>query len=138
MSQQANHGEQAGQHLSGMGKGSMTHLYCVVPVTNRPAALEWFAVFFGRPADEVVGSEAMWQVSETTWVVVDEQPERAGHALLTLGVEGLDEILARLVAHGFGHEPVETYDNGVRHVVVLDPDGNSLSLAEAPAEAPAG
>lgn len=130
MSQPANHNQQADQHRS--GKGSMTHLYCVVPVTDRAAALEWFAVFFGRPADEVVGSEALW-VSETAWVVVDEHSERAGHALLTLGVNGLDEILARLVAHGIGHQPVETYDNGVRHVVVLDPDGNSLSLAEAPA-----
>jgi hypothetical protein len=49
-------------------------------------------------------------------------------------VEGLDAILARLATHGVDHEPVETYGNGVRHVVVLDPDGNSLSLAEAPAE----
>src|SRR5690606_6114689 len=38
----------------------------------------------------------------------------------------------RLSAHGIGHEPVETYGNGVRHVVVTDPDGNNLSLAEAP------
>jgi predicted enzyme related to lactoylglutathione lyase len=131
MRQPANHAKQAAQHLP--RKGSMTHLYCVVPVTDRAAALEWFAVFFGRPADEVVGSEALWQVSETAWVVVDQHPERAGHALLTLGVEGLDEILARLVAHGVGHQPVETYGNGVRHVVILDPDGNSLSLAETPA-----
>jgi hypothetical protein len=29
---------------------------------------------------------------------------------------------------------VETYGNGVRHVVVLDPDGNSLALAEPPAQ----
>jgi predicted enzyme related to lactoylglutathione lyase len=130
MSRQANHGEQADRRLP--GRGTITQLYCVVPVTDRAAALEWFAVFFGRPADEVVGSEALWQVSETAWIVVDEHAERAGHALLTLGVEGLDEILARLVAHGFGHQPVETYDNGVR-LVVLDPDGNSLSLAEAPA-----
>jgi catechol 2,3-dioxygenase-like lactoylglutathione lyase family enzyme len=131
MSQPADHGQQAEQHLP--RKGSMTHLYCVVPVTDRAAALEWFGVFFGRPADEVVGTEALWQVSETAWVVVDEHTEQAGHALLTLGVEGLDEILARLLAHGLGHQPVETYDNGVRHVVVLDPDGNRLSLAEAPA-----
>ena len=46
----------------------------------------------------------------------------------------LDDTLARLTAHGIGHEPVETYNDGVRHVVVLDPDGNSLSLAEAPAQ----
>lgn len=111
---------------------SMTHLYCVVPVSDRAVALEWFAAFFGRPADEVIGDEALWEVSETAWVVVDEHAERADHAMLTLGVEGLDDILARLVAHGADHEPVETYDNGVRHVVVVDPDGNSLSLAEAP------
>jgi len=60
--------------------------------------------------------------------------ERAGGAMITLGVTGLDAILARLAAHGIDHEPVETYSNGVRHVVVLDPDGNSLSLAEAPAQ----
>ena len=29
---------------------------------------------------------------------------------------------------------METYGNGVRHVEVLDPDGNSLSLAEVPAQ----
>ncbi|WP_228713688.1 VOC family protein [Prauserella endophytica] len=112
--------------------GTMTHLYSVVPVSDRAAALGWFAAFFGRPADEVVGGEALWRVSDTAWVVVDEHPERAGNALLTLSVAGLDAILARLVAHGAGHEPVETYGNGVRHVVVVDPDGNRLSLAEAP------
>ncbi|MBN6042163.1 VOC family protein [Amycolatopsis sp. 195334CR] len=106
-------------------------LYCCIPVTDRSAALDWFAVFFGRPADEIIGTEALWQLSEHAWIVVDAHPERAGGALLTLGVTGLDDILARLSAHGIGHEPVETYDNGVRHVVVLDPDGNSLSLAEA-------
>ena len=112
--------------------GSTTHLYACVPVTDRAVALEWFAVLFGRSADEIIGDEALWQVSETAWVVVDERADRAGGALLTLGVDGLDDLLARLAEHGIAHEPVETYDNGVRHVVVLDPDGNSLSFAEAP------
>lgn len=112
---------------------SMTRLYSVVPVADRAIGLEWFAVFFGRGPDEVVGTEALWEVSDTAWLVVDEHPRQAGHALLTLEVDGLDEILARLAAHGIGHEPVETYDNGVRHVVVRDPDGNSLSLAAPPA-----
>jgi len=40
----------------------------------------------------------------------------------------------RLAEHGIEHEPVETYGNGVRHVEVLDPDGNSLSLAQVPAQ----
>ncbi|MER7083719.1 hypothetical protein SAMN02982929_00610 [Saccharopolyspora kobensis] len=111
--------------------GSMNRVYCGVPVTDRNAALEWFAVFFGRPADEVVGDEALWAISDTAWIFVAER-DRAGGALITIEVTGLDDVLARLAARGIGHEPVETYDNGVRHVVVLDPDGNSLSLAEAP------
>ncbi|MGI5165762.1 VOC family protein [Spirillospora sp. CA-253888] len=106
-------------------------LYSVMPVSDLARALEWFGAFFGRPADEVVGEEHLWQVGENAWIVVDARNERTGTAVVTLGVTGLDEILARLAAHGIGHEPVETYGNGVRHVVVPDPDGNSLSLAEA-------
>lgn len=113
--------------------GSMSYLYAGVPVSDQSRALAWFGVFFGRAPDEVIGGEALWQISETAWVVVEEQANRAGGALLTLGVEGLDDILARLAACGVDHEPMETYGNGVRHVVVRDPDGNSLSLAEAPA-----
>ncbi|MEO3794214.1 VOC family protein [Nonomuraea sp. B10E15] len=110
-------------------------LYSVMPVSDRTKSLEWFGVFFGRPADEVIGEEYLWQVGENAWVVVDDRgagAERVGRAMITLGVTGLDDILARLATHGTSHEPVETYGNGVRHVVVLDPDGNSLSLAEAP------
>ncbi|RSM85758.1 VOC family protein [Kibdelosporangium aridum] len=108
-------------------------LYSVIQVSDRAKALEWFEVFFGRPADEVIGEEYLWQVGENAWVVIDNQSaERVGGAMITLGVTNLDQILARLAAHGITHEPVETYGNGVRHVVVLDPDGNSVSLAEAP------
>ena len=51
---------------------------------------------------------------------------------MTLGVTGLDALLERLAAAGIGHEPVETYANGVRHVNVPDPDGNALAFAESP------
>lgn len=112
-------------------------LYSIMPVKDRAKSLGWFSVFFGRPADEVIGEEYLWQVGENAWVVVDDRDVRAdrvGGAMITLGVTGLDDILARLAAHGIEHEPVETYGNGVRHVVVLDPDHNSLSLAEVPAQ----
>jgi hypothetical protein len=75
--------------------------------------------------------------SRAAWVVVDDRDvraERVGGAMITLGVAGLVDILARLAAHGISHEPVATHSNGVRHVVVFDPDRNSLSLAEAPAQ----
>ena len=110
-------------------------LYSIMCVSDRAKALPWYEVFFGRAAEEVIGEEHLWQVGENAWVVVDDRDvraERVGGAMITLGVTGLDAILARLAVHGIDHEPVETYSNGVRHVVALDPDGNSLSLAEAP------
>src|SRR5215469_7777749 len=106
-------------------------------VSDQTKALHWYRVFFGRTADGVIGEEHLWQVGENAWVVVDDRDvraERVGGAMITLGVTGLDDILTRLTAHGIDHGPVESYSNGVRHVVVLDPDGNSLSLAEAPAQ----
>ncbi|MZD08188.1 VOC family protein [Streptomyces sp. SID5785] len=112
-------------------------LYTVMCVRDRTEAHAWYEAFFGRPADETIGEELLWRLGENAWLVVDDREVRAarvGGAMVTLGVSGLDEMLARFAAHGIRHEPVETYGNGVRHVVVLDPDGNSLSLAEAPAD----
>ncbi|MGH2473878.1 MAG: VOC family protein, partial [Candidatus Limnocylindrales bacterium] len=92
-------------------------LYSIMPVSDRTEALEWFGAFFGRPADEIIGEEYLWQVGENAWVVVDDREVRAdrvGGAMITLGVTDLDDILTRLAAHGIGHDPVEIYSNGVR------------------------
>lgn len=112
-----------------------TDLYSVIGVTDLATSLRWFEVFFGRPADEQIGDEHLWQLAENAWVVLDARPVRAarvGGAMMTLGVTDLDEILARLAAADIAHGPVETYSNGVRHVVVTDPDDNELSLAQGP------
>jgi len=112
-------------------------LYSVMCVSDLARSVAWFGVFFGRPADEIIGEEHLWRVGENAWLVVDDREMRAkrvGGAMVTFGVTDLDEALARLAAHGISHGAVETYGNGVRHVDVLDPDGNSLSLAQAPAE----
>ena len=101
-------------------------------VRDLAKALDWYAVFFGRPADEVVGEEAMWQINASTWAFVAPDSKRAGGGLMTLGVESIEPYLSRWRAAGLEHQPIETYDNGVRHVTIIDPDGNSLSLAEAP------
>ncbi|ONI75219.1 hypothetical protein ALI144C_41520 [Actinosynnema sp. ALI-1.44] len=110
-------------------------LYSIVPVSDCTRSLPWYEVFFGRPADEVIGEEYLWQVGANAWVVLDDRELRAkgvGTAMITLGVTDFDDIMARLAANDIAHDPVETYGNGVRHVDVPDPDGNVLSLAQGP------
>lgn len=51
---------------------------------------------------------------------------------MTFAVTELDAMLTHLAGAGIGHGEVETYENGVRHVTVPDPDGNVLALAEPP------
>jgi len=48
-------------------------LYSVMCVSDRERALEWYRVFFGRPADEVIGEEHLWQVGANAWIVVDDR-----------------------------------------------------------------
>jgi len=48
------------------------------------------------------------------------------------GSDGLVCLLERLAAARIEHEPVETYSNGVRHVNVPDPDGNTIAFAQRP------
>ncbi|WP_218148357.1 VOC family protein [Lentzea xinjiangensis] len=112
-------------------------MHSVMCVSDLGRSLQWYEVFFGRPADEVIGEEHLWRVGENAYLVVDAgdaRSARVGGSMVTFGVT-LAEFggtLDRLTAQGISHEPIETYANGVRHVEVLDPDGNSLSLAAAP------
>ena len=120
-----------------MGRVDRVDLHSVMCVSDLARSLEWYEVFFGRGADEVIGEEHLWQAGENAYVVLDARDVRSarvGGSMITFGValNEFDEALARLAASGVGHEPVETYSNGVRHVEVLDPDGNSLSLAALP------
>ncbi|MET9229127.1 VOC family protein [Lentzea sp. NPDC003310] len=116
-------------------------LHSVMCVSDLPRSLEWYRVFFGRGADEVIGEEHLWQVGENAYLVLDARDVRAarvGGSMVTFGVEVAEfaGALERLAVQDLGHGPVETYSNGVRHIEVLDPDGNSLSLAALPDGSP--
>lgn len=45
-------------------------LHSVMCVSGLDKSLEWYEVFFGRKADEVIGEEHLWQVGENAYVVL--------------------------------------------------------------------
>jgi catechol 2,3-dioxygenase-like lactoylglutathione lyase family enzyme len=114
---------------------AFTALFAAVHVADLAAARGWYERLAGRPPDLVPNDdEAAWQFTESGWVYVVRDPLRAGASAVTLLVDDLDDRLAGLAARGVAAEAVETYENGVRHVVVVDPEGNTVAFGEVPAE----
>jgi catechol 2,3-dioxygenase-like lactoylglutathione lyase family enzyme len=111
---------------------AITHLFAGVPVSELDTSCDWYPRFFGRPPDRRVGQEVLWEIDEHATLFIEPNAARAGAGRITLAVAGLDALLERLAAEGIEHEPIETYSNGVRHVNILDPDGNATAFAEPP------
>jgi catechol 2,3-dioxygenase-like lactoylglutathione lyase family enzyme len=111
---------------------AITHLFAAIPVSDLEASVGWYTRFFGRAPDTRVGEEILWEIDEHAWLFIEPNPAQAGAGRITLAVAGLDALLERLAAERIEHEPVETYANGVRHVNISDPDGNTIAFAEPP------
>jgi predicted enzyme related to lactoylglutathione lyase len=58
-------------------------------------------------------------------------PRRAGHAHLTLAVDDIDRWIAGLAGRGITPVRTETVPAG-RKLVLADPEGNEIALAEVP------
>jgi predicted enzyme related to lactoylglutathione lyase len=112
----------------------VTYVFAGIPVADFEAARAWYERLAGRPPDLVPHShEAAWQLTKTGWIYVVADAERAGSALVTLLVDDLDERIEALAQRGLEVGEVETIADGVRTVVLEDPDGNAIKLAQPPA-----
>ena len=102
-----------------------------VAVKNLKAATPWYEKVFGRPADSAPMPEvAEWKFARGGWLQVYELPERAGATSCTLAVTSLAEEIAKLDKLGIDTSHRSTNDK-VKVVMISDPDGNSIAIAEA-------
>ena len=86
---------------------------------------------WGGPPDVIVtDNEAMWQVAETGWIYVVGDTNRAGNALLTLLVDDLEDHVAELAERRLATGAIDTVPGVVRKAVIIDPEGNMISLGE--------
>ncbi|HEY1689559.1 MAG TPA: VOC family protein [Solirubrobacteraceae bacterium] len=111
-----------------------TYLFASIPVAELDAALAWYERLLGRPPDLVPHArEAAWRITDTGWIYVLIDAERAGSALHTLLVDDLDAFLAGIAQRGISAGPLEMIGDGVRRVGLADPEGNRLYVGEPPA-----
>jgi predicted enzyme related to lactoylglutathione lyase len=109
-------------------------LFAGIGAADYEALGDWYERFFGRPADLVPNEiEVCWQLTDSAWIYVKADPERAGTAFLTLLVEDLDAELAGLAERGISSGPADTHSDGVRVALVTDPEGNTIQFGQVPA-----
>ena len=111
-------------------------LFAGLPVADYSRSLVWYERLLGAPPTFLAGpTEAVWELEEHRYVYIEQLPDRAGHALVTLFLDDLDGRLGEIAARGIEPEQRETYDNGVRKATFRDPDGNEIGFGGGPLEA---
>src|SRR3954467_13698031 len=110
-----------------------THLFAGVAVTDFTTACDWYERLFACPPSAFpTAGEALWRMGESASIYVTADPERAGRGLLALAVKDLDAQRAALRRRGLAAAGGAEL-NGIRTLVVADPDGNTVKLFEDPA-----
>jgi hypothetical protein len=107
-------------------------LFVGIPVVEYAAARTWYERLLGSsPAFFPHETEAVWELADHRYLYIAQEPEHAGHARLTLFVEGLDSLLSDIRTRGIEPTQNEVYENGVRKVTYRDPDGNEVGFGGA-------
>jgi glyoxylase I family protein len=69
-----------------------------------------------------------WRVTETGWVQVTLDAERAGSGLLNFAVDDLERHIAEISGRGLAPGAVEAVSKGVQLAAIRDPAGNTITF----------
>lgn len=110
---------------------TITVAFMGIAVADLQAARQWYERLFGRPPDMIPHeNEVVWQLSESGWLYVVHDAERAaGKALLTLIIDDLERYISDFNGRNITIDAIEESPQ-YRKAVVTDPEGNTLSFAQ--------
>ena len=110
-------------------------LFAEMSVSDYPGALKWYEQLLGAaPVMYPNDIEAVFELAEHQYLVVEHRPDHAGHGQVTIFAEDFDDRITAITARGIEPSLRETYDNGVRKHIYKDPDGNEIGFGGAPTE----
>lgn len=110
-------------------------LFAGIRVRDLEVARAWYERLLGEPALFPNELEIVWTLADDRSVYVEEDPGRAGGALVTVWVgDDLDARTSQIAARGLQPAERETYGNGVHKAIYRDGDGNEIGFAGAARE----
>lgn len=107
-------------------------LFAGIRVRDLTPARTWYERLLGEPSFSPNATEVVWTLADDRSVYIEEDPGRAGNALITVFVDDLDALLAEVRARGLEPAEFETYSNGVRKATYRDDDGNEIGFGGEP------
>jgi hypothetical protein len=109
---------------------TIDHVLAVVAVSDFDISHDWYRRLFDTPATNVPmpGNLAEWRVTETGWLQVFHDPERAGTSIVNFAVADLDQRHAGLHGRGIDIGEIVTVNKGVTLCSVNDPDNNVVTF----------
>lgn len=108
---------------------SIRHVLAVVPVSNLAISQVWYERLFGSAATNVpMDTLAEWRVTETGFVQVTVDVERAGSGSINFAVDDLEDHMAGLRARGLTPGETINANKGVQLCPIDDPDGNTITF----------
>ena len=109
---------------------SIDNAIASVAVKDLKSAVQWYQSLFGRRADSTPMPEvAEWEFPRGGWLQVYELPDRAGNCSFTLAVSDIEEIVAHVKRLGVDTSQRSAGEQ-VKTLMIVDPDGNHIALAE--------
>ena len=113
-------------------------LFAGVCGADYAAGRAWYQRLFGsEPSFIAHETECVWELDEHRLLYIEEDPERAGYAVVTIFVDDFDALVKEIGLRGIEPAKRDTYSNGVRKATYRDPEGNEIGYGGAPAPNPA-
>jgi len=108
-----------------------TSIVAVAATSDFASARSWYSRVLERGPDlEPVDGVAEWQITDSGWLQLVSDPERAGKSALRIGVTNLAAQIAKLNDAGIPTGAPVVIADMVTVLDIADPDGNEVSYVE--------
>ena len=109
---------------------SIINAIASVAVRDLNSAIKWYEAVLRKAPSKPMPEVAEWGFERGGWLQVYQLPERAGSGSFTLAVSNVEEEAARLKKLNIDTSQ-RTSSEKVKTLMITDPDGNHIALAEA-------